>query len=199
MARQRVRATLCRRPDRWRPATSHFMKNTTIIGVMAATILIVGCGKKSPDSSTAPSPAKTDAAAASPAAQPSLTAWQQGDKAAAVSNFLAADWSVRPLFTTGSALNLSEAQFKALSDADRETKSRDMTSQLASLKQLAQAVVQAGRDAAAKGDAVQARKDLTSLKQFGTALEGPESMLLVQLVGKSFVKMSDTELAKMGP
>jgi hypothetical protein len=175
------------------------MKNTTIIGVMAATVLIAGCGKKSPDSSAAPPPAKADAASASPAAQAALTAWQQGDKAGAVGSFLAADWSVRPLFAPDSALNLSEAQFNALSYADHEAKSRDMMPQIASLKQLAQAVVQAGHDAAAKGDAVQARKDFTSLKQFGTALEGPESMLLVQLVGKSFVKMADTELAKMGP
>jgi predicted small lipoprotein YifL len=64
------------------------MKNTTITVIMAVTILIAGCGKKSPSSSATPPPAQTDA---SPAAQPALTAWQQGDKAAAVSSFLAAD------------------------------------------------------------------------------------------------------------
>src|ERR1039458_1122052 len=38
------------------------MKNTTIIAVMAVTILIVGCGKKSPSSSATPPPAQADAA-----------------------------------------------------------------------------------------------------------------------------------------
>jgi hypothetical protein len=73
-----------------------------------------------------------------------------------------------------------------------------MMSQIASLKLLAQAVVQAGHDAASKGDANQARKYFTSLKQCGTALESPDCMQLVQLVGKAFVKMSDTESAKIG-
>jgi hypothetical protein len=40
------------------------MKNTTIIAVMAVTILIVGCGKKSPSSSATPPPAQADAASA---------------------------------------------------------------------------------------------------------------------------------------
>jgi hypothetical protein len=174
------------------------MKNITITGIMAATILIAGCGKKSPSSSATPPPAQTDAASSSPAAQTALTAWQQGDKTAAVSSFLAADWSARPLFATGSTLNLSEAQFMALSNADRQAKSDEMMPQLRSLKQLAQAVVQAGHDAASKGDATQARKYFTSLKQFGTALEGPDCMQLVQLFGKTFVKMSDAELTKTG-
>lgn len=166
---------------------------------MAATVLMAGCGKKSSTSATAPPPAQADAVSSSPAAQPALTAWQQGDKAAAVSNFLAADWSARPLFAAGSSLNLSEDQFKALSDTERQAKSSDMMSQIAALKQLAQAVVQSGRDTAAKGDTAQARKYFTALKQCGTALAGPDFMQLVQLVGKAFVKLSDAESAKVGP
>jgi len=159
------------------------MKNAIITGVMAAIILMAGCGKKSPSSSTTPPPAQADAASSSPVAQPALTAWQQGDKAAAVSSFLAADWSAHPLFAAGSTLSLSESQFKALSDAERQAKSTEMTAQLASLKQLAAAVAQAGLDAASKDDAPQARKDFTSLKQFGAALESSDYMLIVQLVG----------------
>ena len=174
------------------------MKNTTISAVMAATMLIAGCGKKSPSSSTTPPPAQAEAASSSPVAQAALTAWQQGDKAAAVSSFLAADWSARPLFAADSPLSLSESQFKALSDAEREAKSKDMMAQIASLKQMAQAVVQAGHDAVSKGDAAQARKCFTSLKQCGTALDSPACMQLVQLVDKAFVKMSDTKLTKIG-
>jgi len=138
-------------------------------------------------------------ASSSPIAQPALTAWRQGDQAAAVSSFLAADWTARPLFAVGSTLSLSEAQFNAFSDAERQAKSTDMTAQLASLKQLAAAVAQAGLDAASKGDTSQARTDFTSLKQFGRALENPDYMLLVQLVGGGIEKRGNTELAKLGP
>jgi hypothetical protein len=65
-------------------------------------------------------------------------------------------------------------------------------------KQLAAAVAQAGRDAASKGDAAQARKYFTSLKQCGTALDSPDRLSLVQFVGQAFKKMSDKELAKIG-
>ena len=165
---------------------------------MAATILITGCGKKSSSSSATP-PAQAEAASSSsPVSQPALAAWQQGDKAAAVSSFVAADWSARPLFTADSVLSLSEDQFKALSDADRQAKASELTAQLDSFKQLAAAVRQAGSDAASKGDAAQARKYFTSLKQCGTALASPDYLSLVQLVGQGFIKKADTELAKIG-
>ena len=95
------------------------MKYAIITGVMAATILIVGCGKKSPSSSATPPPAQA-AVASSLASHPVLATWQQGDKAAAVTNFLATDWSVHPLFVSGSVLSLSEDKLKALSSADRK-------------------------------------------------------------------------------
>ena len=174
------------------------MKNVIITGVLAATVLMAGCGKKSSSSSATPPTQAEAASSSSPVSQPALAAWQQGDKAAAVSSFLAADWSARPLFAAGSVLSLSEDQFKALSDADRQTKSTEMTAQLASLKQLAAAVTQAGDDAASKGDVAQARKYFTSLKQCGTALASPDCLRLVQLVGQGFVKRADTELAKIG-
>jgi hypothetical protein len=46
------------------------MKIAIITGITVATILIVGCGKKSPSSSAAPPPAQADASSSSPVAQP---------------------------------------------------------------------------------------------------------------------------------
>jgi predicted small lipoprotein YifL len=45
------------------------MKNAIITGIMAATILIAGCGKKSPSSSTTLPPAQADSASSSSTAQ----------------------------------------------------------------------------------------------------------------------------------
>src|ERR1035437_7082176 len=46
------------------------MKNAIITGIMAATILIAGCRKKSPSSSATQPPAQADATSSSPVAQP---------------------------------------------------------------------------------------------------------------------------------
>jgi hypothetical protein len=182
-----------------RQATLRFMKIQTISTVIAVTVLLVGCGKQNTSSGTPSAPAKEPpgAASAAPVAQSAMSAWQQGDKSTAVSSFLAADWSARPLFNSDSTLSLTEAQFKSLSDAGRQAKSGEMMTQLDSLKQLAAAVAQAGRDAAAKGDTAQARKYFTSLKQCGAALSSPDCLSIVQLVGKALDKMADTELAKI--
>ena len=103
------------------------------------------------------------------------------------------------MFASDSTLSLSEGQFVALSNAERQSKSGEMMSQLASLKQLARAVAQAGRDAASKGDTAQARKHFTSLKQCGTALDSPDCLRIVQLVGQALKKMGDAELANIPP
>jgi len=175
------------------------LKISAISAVMAA-ILLAGCGKQNTSSGTPPAQAKQPAgsSSAAAAAQVALSSWQQGDKAGAVSNFLAADWNARPLFAADSPLNLSEDQFKALSAADQQAKSSELTKQLASMKQLALAVAQAGRDAVTKGDTTVAQKYFASLKQCGTALSGPDYSALVQLVGKAFIKMADAESAKIG-
>ena len=73
-----------------------------------------------------------------------------------------------------------------------------MLPQISALKQLAAAVAQTGRDAASKGDAAQARKCFSALKQCGTALDSPDRLTLVQFVGKAFKKLADAELAKVG-
>ena len=166
------------------------MKTPTIIAVLTVSLLSAGCHQKTKAPSSSP-------AAGPPVVQPVMVAWQQGNRSTAVSSFAQADWRSRPLFETGSTLSLNEEQFMALPEAERKARSEEMLSQLRLLKQLGSAVAQAGRDAASKGDTVQARKYFTSLKEFGTALNSPDCMRIVQLVGQAIQKMGDTELAKI--
>jgi hypothetical protein len=119
-------------------------------------IVLTACAKKS---------------ATTPVMQSILTAWQQGDQASAISQFVAADWNRRPLFAQGSSLSLSEAQFNALPAAEQEAKMKELLPQLSAIRELAKSVVQAGRDAGGKGDSAQARKYFESVKQFGAAIE----------------------------
>lgn len=179
--------------------TTHQERRLHLVTILVATTLAVtlaGCGKKPQAPGNPPPP--TANAASTPVAEPMLTAWQQGDQAGALSRFLETDWSKRPLFTPGSTLSLSEEQFVALPTSDREAKSKAMLPQLSDLKKLSQAVAQAGRDAAAKKDAVLARKHFAALQQFGAAVDTPDSMTIVRLVGRAVKKMGDDEMGKLG-
>lgn len=166
------------------------MKTIFIIAVLSVSVLLVGCSKEADSSNRASS-------TGTPVTESAIAAWQQGDAPKAVRSFIETDWSSRPLFPADSTLSLTEDQFKALSEVERQAKSAEIMSQLDSVKKLGAAVAQAGRDAMTKGDSVQARKHFASLKEFGTALESPDCLSLVQLVGKAFKKMADAELAKI--
>ena len=170
------------------------MKIQTISAVVAATILFVGCGKQNTSSGTPPPSVKAQpsAASGSPVTQAALSAWQQGDQSAAVSNFLAANWGARPLFASDSVLSLTEDQLKSLSDADRQAKLDEIMKQLDPLKRLIEAVAQAGNDAALKGDTAQAQKCFASLKQCGTALSSPDCSRRIQDFGGGLTRAADT-------
>lgn len=174
---------------------------STVVLTALLALPLGGCGKKGASSGQAAAPTKTSstkAVSGAPVVEPLLTVWRQGDPAAAVRQFLATDWSARPLFEPGSAMSLSEEQFKALAAGDRETKSAEVVAVAGDLKKLAQAVAQAGRDAAAGNDLPQARKHFTALKQYGDALDSADSLLIVRLVGQALKKTADAEMAKLG-
>jgi hypothetical protein len=185
-----------------RTTTQQSMKKNTHAILAAFTLIsvgLMGCSRKT-DSSSNPTPPKGQQATTStttPVMQSVLTVWQQGDKSAAISRFLETDWTARPLFTPGSTLSLSEDQFKALSEADGRAKSSEITAQVGQLKQLAVAVAQAGRDAAAKKDLAQAVKAFNSLKACGEALDRPDSSSIVKLTGRAMKRMAEDELAKL--
>jgi len=139
----------------------------------------------------------------SPVAEPPLAAWQHGDKTNAVNKFVSADWTARPLFDSNSVLSLTEEQFAqqiaSLSATRQKARTDEMMARLNLLKQLAAAVAQAGRDAVANGDRSRASQCFNALKQCGTALDSTDCLQIIQLAGKAFKKMSDTEMARLGP
>jgi hypothetical protein len=136
--------------------------------------------------------------AANPVIQPILTAWQEGHRSEAVDLFVRANWADRPIFPAGMVLNLTEAQFKSLSDSERQLRGDELTAQLDLVKQLASAVSNAGRNAASTGDAERARQCYSALKQFGVAIDGPKALTLLKMVGQVSIKMADRGLASLG-
>jgi len=139
--------------------------------------------------------------AGTPTTQSILTAWQQGDTSAALSRFRNADWSARPLFAPGSTLSLTEdqlrSQFSSLTPGEVETKRQEMMAPLDALKQVGAAATQAGRDAAAKNDLATARTYFTALLSCGEALDNPDSLAIVKLVGQGMKKRAEEELRKL--
>jgi hypothetical protein len=172
------------------------MKYSVFIGLAVGVISLAGCEKKN-DTTTSPAARAADTLSSFPVLQPAVVAYVHGDKSTVVSNFLAVDWSIHPLFAPGSALNLGESQFHALAESDYHAKSYELTGQLLTLKALASTVAEAGSTAARNGDTAKARKCFMSLKQFGTALDSTNYVLIIQLVGRGYEKMSDTGMAKM--
>jgi len=139
---------------------------------------------------------------ATPVMVPILTHWQQGDQSAAVSNFVEAIWSARPLFAPDSVLSLSEAQFQSQVRSwpvlgNVNSRRTEMTDQLDVLKRIAASVAQAGIDEAVRKDFAQARKHFTSLKHCGEALDSTNSLAILKLVGQGIKKRAETELGKL--
>ena len=162
---------------------------TVLLAIPFIGVHLTGCGKN--ESS------RGSTGSATGSMQALLDKWQQGDKPGAVSAFADLDWSARPLFSTSSPLSLSEEQFAKLSASDRGTKSTGITSQTGVLKELTAAVAEAGITAAAQKDIAQARKHFTALKQCGEALNGPTSLAVVKMIGKSVKKRAEAELSKL--
>jgi len=126
-----------------------------------------------------------------------LRQWEQGNQAAAVKSFVETDWTARPLFGPESALSLTESQFQALGVSERETRTQQATLQLDALKKLARGVAETGREAAASKDTAYARKCFESLRVSGQALDSPESLRIVRLVGQAMIRMGNAEMAKL--
>ena len=167
--------------------------------IACLTIGVTGCGKSNVAPTATPSAPISTAGGpgVATANETVLTAWDKGDKSTAVRNVLEADWTIRPLFTSGTTLALSEKQFSELPASARSSNQAPVSAAMTALKGVAVAVRDAGRDAAAKGDVALARKHFMALQHWGEALGGPDSMAIIGIVGRAIKKIGDTELASL--
>ncbi len=116
---------------------------------------------------------------------PILEAWSQKEKKKAVQLFLEADWNHGMLFPPESILSLTEGEFGNLSGSERQAKSPEMSRDLDTMKEVAKVTLQAGLDAASRGEAALARRHFAAVKECGVALASPGSLLAVQLLGQA--------------
>jgi len=122
-----------------------------------------------------------------------LSSWSAGNQDAAIQSVLDLNLRDSKLFSPGSALALSEAQFIALPPAARESLSPPMLADLASIKGLCRRLQEEGREAKARGDAAKATKCFGQIKLLGEQLDQPSVVLVGQLVGKALKKLAAKE------
>lgn len=113
--------------------------------------------------------------------------WREGKQSDAVDKFLAVDFSKRPLFPTGSVLNLTEAEFIELPSAARDKMSKAMLDDIQIIKLIAGQVKDLAKTPA---KAAQCR---SQLKAAGEAFDRPGGLALLKLVGQALKKMAATQ------
>lgn len=145
----------------------------------AIAVLLAGCGQRA---SSPPRPTPTTPL------EVALASWHDGDQEAALQRFLETDWTTPPLFTPGSPLALKESDLRGLSQAQLKSDMEYVMAQLADLKRLAAAV----RDTASAAEATDpafAKRCRAQLYQCGAALDRPDRLKIVQLVGRAVRQM----------
>jgi hypothetical protein len=138
--------------------------------------------------------AKPLAAEAKTSQRPSLDRamkfWQAGNKDDALKEFVAVDFTQRPLFPKGSVLAYSEKEFMALPRAVSEKIAPQILTEIRPLKGLALHVKEAAVTAQTQGDQGKADKYLLQLKRCGEALGHPDSLAILRTFEKVFTRLS---------
>ena len=94
-------------------------------------------------------------------------------------------------------LTMSEQQFAALSQEQRDQMSRLAEQLSQTLRDMARAVVASANSFIASGNAVGAKARLDAVQQFGQALAAPERLQIVQLVGKATIQLAQEKMSSI--
>ncbi len=167
------------------------LRRTGLAAVLAGALLCPG-PTSPPAEAREPGPF---AAATQPGAttlDQTLKLWNAGKKDEALKAFLAIDFSRKPLFPPGAVLGYTEKQFIELPKAVRDKIHPEIVAGMKPLKALSSHVRDTARAAAAAGQTGQARTQVAQLKRFGEALDQPDALALLKLVGKAIQKMAAT-------
>ncbi len=93
--------------------------------------------------------------------------------------------------------DITEPQFVALPQAEREALREKMLAGLVVLRKIARELDRRAREAAAAGDPERAAKLLEVMKRLGAANRGPEVTRLVDLVGQAIEKLAERGLSEL--
>ena len=124
-----------------------------------------------------------------------LFAWNTGKRGDAVNQFLQLNWQDPAVFQGVPVLAMSEQQFAALPQAQRDAVSQQAQQISQTARDLARAVIATTDTFVASGNAVGAKSRLEAVQQFGQALAAPERLQVIQLVGKAISQLAQEKLS----
>lgn len=161
---------------------------TTVLVFVGASLVTLGTA---PRLEAAPAPPARHAAVGQAAHyDDALQAWRNGKKDEALQKFLIVDFTQRPLFPKGSVLGYSEKDYVALPRAVNDKIQPQLIEEVKPMKAFARHVREAAVAAAQRGDKAQADLYLGQLRKCGEALAHPDSLALLQAVGKAFTRLA---------
>ena len=94
---------------------------------------------------------------------------------------------------------LTEKEFIALPQAERDALSKKMLATAKTMRQLARELTRRALEASESGKSAESAEFLMAAKRLGSANRGPEVTLLIGLVGKAIETLADKRLAELDP
>jgi len=180
-----------------------------VTGSLMLGVMSPGCdrrqGTTTPPAQSAGQPAPAGAApATAPANTPTATGaqvralWLDGRKEAAADLLVGTDWSKQPSGAAAAISALTEKDFAALPEAQRQAKRDEIMKSAAVVRELSRFVIERGKAHAAQGAADEAVREMEGLDRFGAAISGALDLAqLTRQVGVAVRRAALTELASL--
>jgi hypothetical protein len=124
-----------------------------------------------------------------------LVTWNTGKKGEAVNQFLQLNWQDPSVFQGIPVLAMSEQQFAALPEEQRDQISQQVQQLSQTFRDMGQAVISSTDSFIASGNAIGAKARLDAVQQFAQALAAPEHLQIIQLVGKAISQLAQEKLS----
>lgn len=123
-----------------------------------------------------------------------LVSWNMGKSDEAVQKFVALSWDDPAVFQGIPALAIGEEQLASLQEAQRNRVVQHAQELAGTLRDLVRAVAGAGDTLAVSGNTEGARAHFDALKQCGQALQSPNHVVMIQLVGEAMATFAQEKL-----
>jgi hypothetical protein len=126
-----------------------------------------------------------------------LTSWTSGEKDAASEQFVSIDWTDTSIFNEIYLLQMSETQFVALSANERNGLLKEAYELMNTMREIMFHVVSKAKEFTDSGDSAKAKQYLSSVRQHGVALFGPDHLAVVRDYGRAATEYADRKLSEI--
>lgn len=126
-----------------------------------------------------------------------LACWQEDRKQDAAAGFLALDWKASVPFSALPALSLSEGQFAALPQGQREGLAQNALGLSKDIREMTRYFVEQAKAAKAENKLEEAKLYQAGLMELGKILSGNDKLKLIQMIGKAVQGYTQKELGDL--